>query len=132
MKRILITFDEWRKRRHLGNAEAAEIIGVTAAALNNAVAAGRIPRYWDKLATLAENPQIKLRFSTKGGSYGMPVAYFHGDARGYSPAEVIRRDGRIAGHVVLLWASMRFERTEEEYQLARRYLSQWPDGPQLR
>ena len=125
-------FLTWKVKHRLTHAEAGDMLGVTHKSIAGAYLRGESSRHWDNFARLAENTPPQLRLSVEGGSYGMPVAYFGDDPRAYAPSDVIRGDGRIAGHVVLLWASLRLERTEEEYQMARRYLSQWADGPQLR
>lgn len=69
--------------------------------------------------------------------YGTPVLRIEAnDAEGdFGPADII---GEVVGgggimtaaDVVYGWA-IRPERTEAEFKIARSYLSQWPDGPQL-
>ena len=123
------TFFEWRDGHGLKNAEAAAMLGVSPGTVANVSNKGGVSATWDAFARVAENAPLAIRFADIDGQ---PVAYFGGDKRAYTPPNVIRGDGRIAAHVVLLWASMRLLRTDGEYQAARRYLSYWPEGPQLR
>ncbi len=71
--------------------------------------------------------------------YGVPVLRIEGAKdipdRGidYGPADVIVvADGRVikGAHIIAAWA-MGKKRTPQEVELARLYLSQWPDGPQV-
>ena len=50
----------------------------------------------------------------------------------YRPDDVIEMDGEsvVAARMVIEWAT-KWERTEAEVDAARRYLSLWPNGPQL-
>lgn len=125
-----MTFFEWTMAHRLTGAEVAEIVGVAAQSITNAKARGSYSPTWDSVARLAENAPLEPVFSEEG-SHRQPVVKFGDDPRAYGPADVIRGDGRIAAHVVLLWASQ-WDRSEEDYQTARRFLRYWPDGPQLR
>jgi hypothetical protein len=65
-----------------------------------------------------------------GGASGDPVLLVDGDP--LRPGDVIESGGRmiVAALLVHEWAS-REGRTEQEINAARRYLSQWPAGPQI-
>jgi hypothetical protein len=66
-------------------------------------------------------------------SYGLPVLVVNREA--FGPADVVLDpedpdNVTLAAEVVHAWASQP-ERTPEERDAARRYLGQWPEGPQL-
>jgi len=126
-----MTFTEWRKKHRLTQTEAAKMLGVVQGTIANAEYSGRQVGPWEAFARLAENELPEVKFSTEQTSYNQPLALFGGDKQPYGPADVIRGDGRIAAHVVALWALQR-DRAAEEYAVAKRFLSFWPDGPQLK
>ena len=123
------TFSEWRESHGLKLAEVAAMLGVSPGTVANTSKKGSVSATWEAFARVAENAPPRVCITDIDGR---PAAYFGKDERAYAPLDVIRGDGRIAAHVVLIWASLRLERSEEEYQAARRYLSYWPEGPQLR
>lgn len=80
-----------------------------------------------------------LTTASSQSHYGIPVLRIDGAKdipdRGidYGPADVIAEiNGRIltGAHIVAGWA-MDKKRIPREIEIARLYLSQWPDGPQV-
>ena len=126
-------FSDWRKSARLTFAEAAEIAGVTTNALWMAEKAGRAPRFdGDRAAAILAGEIPAFVFDVDGGSYNQPIVRFASQPGvAYGPGDVLRGDGRLVGHIVYMWAG-NADRTEEEYQAARKFLRYWPDGPQLR
>lgn len=70
--------------------------------------------------------RIKLTTNHAPSSYGVPVALIDGQACG--PVDGMY--GQSAARHVADWATQP-ERTAEEIDAAGKFLSQWPDGPQL-
>ena len=126
-----MTFTDWRKTHRLTQAEVAAMLGVHRNTVTAAEASGRISGPWEAFARLAAGELPTVRFTTDQTSYNQPVVLVGDDPTAYGPADVIRRDGRIAAHVVALWA-LDPERSEADYQAARKFLRYWPTGPQLR
>lgn len=123
-------FSSWRAAHRLSRREVAEMLGVNKNTISIREQSGEITSTWEAFARVVGTlPSVEM--TTEGGSYGQPVARFDGDPQVYGPADVIRKDGRIAGHVVALWALFP-ERTDDEYQAAKRFLLYWPEGPHLR
>jgi len=125
----MMTINDWKKRHRLSYQEVGDILGISPGACSNKrdnEATGSTAAFLRAVDTMPE-----ITFGSEAGSYGQPVAYFDGGKLAYGPADVIRGDGRIAAHVVVVWACMP-ERSEDEYQTAKRFLRYWPDGPHLR
>lgn len=121
-------FWEWKEAHHLTAREVAAMIGVTENALSLAKKRDSYSPVWDAFSRLAAAEPLPVSFKNDGGQ---PVVCFGDDPLLYGPADVIRNDGRIAAHVVAIWA-LNPDRPEKEYQMARRFLRYWPKGPQLR
>ena len=83
---------------------------------------------------LAENPRggsTVLTTASPRCDNGFPVLRIRTDGipSDFKPADVI--DGRgLAAAVVVSWAG-KPQRTEREIEAARRFLAQWPEGPQI-
>lgn len=71
---------------------------------------------------------MKIKLTTKHpmSSYGRPVALINGDP--YGPRDLLS-NGLTAAAVVAHWAS---GKGFEQRMLAYKFLSQWPDGPQIK
>lgn len=75
----------------------------------------------------------RLTTESASSSQGNPVLVFDAyDIRGdFGPADALPTDQPITGaDLVARWGN-ELERTEAERSAARRFLSQWPDGPQI-
>lgn len=79
-----------------------------------------------------------LTTESTSSHYGMPVLQITAeDIDGdFGPADIIGDLDKpdtllIAAQIVYVWA-MNKKRTPEEVQAAKSFLSQWPDGPQIR
>jgi hypothetical protein len=89
------------------------------------------------ITTDPEGGSARLTNETCASRYGIPVLTIDAaDVEGdFGPADLIGDLDRpetltYAAEVVAAWASQP-ERTPEERDAARRYLGQWPEGPQL-
>jgi len=76
-----------------------------------------------------------LTTESQGSSHGVPVLEIRaGDVDGtFGPEDLIYDEsGPVmrAASLVELWASSP-ERSDDEIEAARRFLRQWPDGPQV-
>ena len=76
----------------------------------------------------------EIRLSS-GGPFGYPINALvlrTDDDEMFRPSDIIPTEGRnvVAAVMVYEWA-LREERTEAEVNAARRYLCQWPIGPQI-
>jgi hypothetical protein len=88
--------------------------------------------------TLFTEPEKEFQLTTMSpqSHYGIPVLRIEGDEApyDYGPADNISLlDGLLVisgAELVDAWARGE-DRTEEEREAARMFLSQWPDGPQL-
>lgn len=75
-----------------------------------------------------------LTTDSPASHYGMPVLQITAeDIDGdFGPGDLINLGEMLmsAGEIVYTWA-MELGRTHEEMQAARKFLSQWPEGPQI-
>jgi hypothetical protein len=122
-------FFEWLKKSRLTQIEAAEILGITPNTITTAKGKGSVSSAWNAFAKIASGEVPAFEWSEDKSSYNQPVIVIDGIT--YGPADTIRRDGRIAAHVILVWACEP-DRSEQDYQRARKFLRYWPEGPQLR
>lgn len=83
------------------------------------------------ISTDPNGGQAYLTTNSSQSHYGVPVLRVEADdvSGDFGPADIIHGT-MTAADVIAGWAREP-ERTEEEVKIARQYLSQWPDGPQL-
>jgi len=89
------------------------------------------------ILTDADSGTARLTDETCASRYGLPVLVIDAeDCQGdFGPADLIGNLDRPeslmhAAEVVAAWGRAP-ERTDDERDAARRYLQQWPDGPQI-
>ena len=73
---------------------------------------------------------ICLTTNSPASHYGIPALRIETDeGPDLGPSEFLR-NGKLAAAVVAAWATKKC-RKPEELEAARRFLRQWPDGPQV-
>jgi len=74
----------------------------------------------------------RLTTEHAASSYKIPVLVIEAEdvAGVFGPADLIGDSGISGADVVAAWGRAP-ERTDHERDAARRYLQQWPDGPQI-
>ena len=88
--------------------------------------------------TLFIEPEKEFQLTTKSPQslYGLPVLRIEGDdfPTDYGPEDDVSLLAGLvvlkAGELVAAWASVK-DRTPKEREAARKFLRQWPDGPQI-
>jgi len=90
-------------------------------------AAWPLPREEARAMNLKVTPTATLMTDSPASSYGQPVLRVEG--RDLGPADLMPA-GEFAADVVRAWA-LGAGRSAEEREAARRFLRQWPEGPQL-
>lgn len=123
-----MTLEEWRRKNRIPAKDAAVILGMTNPHTIYHAEKKKNPRLEAFIKVVSEIPEVRF---VENSSYGLPAALIGGDGTEYAPADIVRSDGRAAGWIVYLWAGLP-DRTETEYQMAKKYLFQWAEGPHLR
>ena len=88
--------------------------------------------------TLFTEPETEFQLTTRSSHShnGLPVLRIEGDdfPTDYGPADDVSLLAGLvvlkAGELVAAWANTK-GRTPKELEAARKFLSQWPDGPQI-
>lgn len=118
----------WIKKSGLQKKEAAAILGVNpntiTAMLDKTAPGGQCEAF---LRVVSGTPDVRLEQLEKDSQ---PLAIFGDDPFRYAPADIVMSDGRRAADIVILWACQP-GRSKENIKTARKFLTHWPDGPQL-